>query len=84
MKKLLLILFCAGLVGCAGNQKLLGENNSAPIKEVGSPIDSRTQDIIEISHSWWPPMIWFILILGGSLLVWREFKPSPSGQTNDS
>ena len=40
MKKLLLILFCAGLVGCAGNQKLLGENNSVPIKEVGS----RTQD----------------------------------------
>jgi len=80
MKKLLLILFCAGLVGCAGNQKILGENNSVPIKEVGS----RTQDIIEVSHSWWPPMIWFILILSGSLLVWREFKPSPSGQTNDS
>lgn len=80
MKKLLLILFCAGLVGCAGNQKILGENDSVPIKQVGEPVE-----IIESSGShWWVLMIWFVLIVGSAMIAWREFKPSPPEQTNDS
>ena len=80
MKKLLLILFCAGLVGCAGNQKILGENDSVPIKQVGSPVE-----VIESSGShWWVYMIWFVLIVSAVILAWREFKPSPPEQTNDS
>ena len=81
MKKLLLILFCAGLVGCAGNQKILGENNSVPIEEVNPRpfVDAPAE-----SPHWWVLMIWFVLIVGSAMIAWREFKPSPPEQTNDS
>ena len=77
MKKLLLILFCMGLVGCAGNQRIMGVNDSIPIKQVG-------ESAMESSGSqWWVYMIWFILIVGGLLLAWREFKPAQPEQTID-
>ena len=73
----IVILVC--LLGCAGDQVLMSQNNAQPLPP-DETIPVEPKSLLELLTPW---LVWIGLLASGLIFFWRMEKRRPS-ETNDS